>query len=60
MTPAERIRTYRRHKQAESHKVVSKWLPAGEDNDIQRGKIFFEAPLTRIAPEQGQRSANFI
>jgi hypothetical protein len=32
MTPAERMRAYRRRKQAAGYKVVSKWLPAGADN----------------------------
>lgn len=32
MTPAERMRAYRRRKHAAGYKVVSKWLPAGVDN----------------------------
>ena len=32
MTPAERMRAYRRRKQAAGYKVVSKWRPAGVDN----------------------------
>jgi len=32
LTPAERMRTYRRRKQAAGYKVVSKWLPAGKNN----------------------------
>ncbi len=32
MTPAERMRAYRRRKHAAGYKVVSKWQPAGADN----------------------------
>jgi hypothetical protein len=32
LTPAERMRAYRRRKQAAGYKVVSKWLPTDEDN----------------------------
>lgn len=32
MTPAERMRAYRRRKRAAGYKVVSKWQPAGVDN----------------------------
>jgi len=32
LTPAERMRAYRRRKQAAGYKAVSKWLPAGQNN----------------------------
>jgi len=32
MTPAERMRAYRRRKHAAGYRVVSKWQPAGADN----------------------------
>jgi len=36
LTPAERMRAYRRRKQAAGYKAVSKWLPAVENNPVRQ------------------------